>query len=253
MSELFTKSRPNAPAGLYAWEAAGLAWLAEADGARVVKVLEVDDHHLVEPRLDGAPASGAWAEEFGADLATTHLAGAAGFGAAPPGWQGDGFIGDAALPMPTELPERWGEFYAEWRVMPFARQALSAGSLEPEAMASIELVCQRLVDGDFDDDRPAARIHGDLWSGNVVFTPDGAVLIDPAAHGGHAETDLAMLHLFGAPHLGRLENAWAEAYQPAPGWQSRRALHQLHPVLVHAVLYGGGYGAQAGRIAEMYR
>lgn len=254
MSQTFTKSRASATAGLYAWEAAGLAWLAEAGGAQVVEVLEWDDHHLTEPRLDGAPASAAWAEDFGTDLAATHLAGAPGWGAAPPGWQGDGFIGDAVLPMPPadDLPQRWGEFYAQWRVLPFARQARDAGSLEQGALASVEAVCRRLAGGEFDDDKPTARIHGDLWGGNVCFTPDGAVLIDPAAHGGHAETDLAMLHLFGAPHLGRLENAWAEAYQPSSGWQSRRELHQLHPVLVHAVLFGGGYGAQAGRIAARY-
>lgn len=254
MSQTFTKARADAPAGLYRWEAAGLRWLAEAQGVRVVPVLEVDDDHITEPRLDGAPASAAWAQGFGADLATTHLAGAAGWGAAPPGWQGDGFIGDAVLPMPPAdgLPQRWGEFYAEWRVLPFARQALAAGSLDRVAMVAIEAVCQRLVDSEFDDDKAPARIHGDLWGGNVCFTPDGAVLIDPAAHGGHAETDLAMLHLFGAPHLGQLENAWAEAYQPSAGWQGRRALHQLHPVLVHAVLFGGGYGSQAGRIAAQY-
>jgi hypothetical protein len=48
------------------------------------------------------------------------------------------------------------------------------------------------------------RVHGDLWSGNVHIDQDGAPwLVDPAAHGGHRETDLAMLALFGFDDLPR--------------------------------------------------
>ena len=98
---------------------------------------------------------------------------------------------------------------------------------------------------------PPARIHGDLWSGNVLWGSDGtAWLIDPAAHGGHRETDLAMLALFGAPHLQRLLDAYAEAAPLADGWRERVPLHQLHPLLVHAVLFGGGYGARAAQAAR---
>jgi fructosamine-3-kinase len=108
------------------------------------------------------------------------------------------------------------------------------------------------VDGEFDDDRPAARIHGDLWSGNVIFTSAGVVLIDPAAHGGHGLTDLAMLHLFGAPYLETITAAYAEAAELPEGWVDLIGLHQLHPLLVHAVSHGPSYGAEAGRIAERY-
>ncbi|GAB2476992.1 fructosamine kinase family protein [Luteococcus sediminum] len=250
---IFTKRRAGAPRGLFAWEAAGLGWLAEATaegGAAVVEVLDFDEHHLSEPELVPGLATVEAAEDFGRALARTHLFGAPGFGAAPTGWQGDGFIGDALLPMPSAPMPRWGEFYANFRVLPFARRAFDAGSLDAASLDAVERACARLVDGDFDDDRPAARIHGDLWAGNLQFTRDGAVLIDPAAHGGHAETDLAMLDLFGAPHLRRLGDAWAEAWGAGDGWRERTALHQLHPLLVHAVLFGGGYGAQAGSAAR---
>ncbi|MBB5787000.1 fructosamine-3-kinase [Jiangella mangrovi] len=95
-----------------------------------------------------------------------------------------------------------------------------------------------------------ALIHGDLWAGNVLWTERDAHLVDPAAHGGHRETDLAMLTLFGLPHLDRVLAAYDEAAPLAPGWRERTALHQLHPVLVHAVLFGGSYGAQAGQLAR---
>ena len=109
----------------------------------------------------------------------------------------------------------------------------------------VERACGRLpqLDG------PPARLHGDLWSGNVLWSADGAWLIDPAAHGGHRETDLAMLALFGCPHLDAVLGAYDEAAPLADGWRERVPLHQLFPLLVHAALFGGGYGAQAAAAA----
>ncbi|MGK8486610.1 fructosamine kinase family protein [Nocardia asiatica] len=91
---------------------------------------------------------------------------------------------------------------------------------------------------------PPARVHGDLWSGNILWTRERAMLVDPAAHAGHRETDLAMLALFGAPHLDRIRAAYHETSPLADGWRDRTPLHQLHPLLVHVVLFGAGYRAQ---------
>ena len=82
---------------------------------------------------------------------------------------------------------------------------------------------------------PPSRIHGDCWSGNVLWSGGRGWLIDPAAHGGHRESDLAMLALFGAPHLGEILAAYQEAAPLADGWAARVPLHQLHPLLVHVL------------------
>ena len=132
----------------------------------------------------------------------THGTGAPAFGSPPAGWTGDAWIG--RQPQTNDPTPSWGLFYAEQRVRPFVRRALDRGHLDAAGARVVDRVCDRLAAGDFDDDRPPARIHGDLWSGNVVFTADGAVLIDPAAHGGHGLTDLAMLALFGCPGLDRV-------------------------------------------------
>lgn len=250
-----TKRRPGAPRGLFAWEAAGLEWLREAEphgGARIVTVHEWDDDHITEDALVSVPPTRQAAELFGRALAATHRFGAPCFGAAPDAWPPgvDGFIGDT--PLPTGTHEHWGEFYASERVLPFARTAHDAGDLTTTEVAEVEHLCERLASGELDDGRPAARIHGDLWSGNVLWTAEGVVLIDPAAHGGHAETDLAMLALFGAPHLDVIRQAWAEAHEPADGWQQRVALHQVHPLLVHTVLFGRGYASQAMDAVRRY-
>ena len=113
-------------------------------------------------------------------------------------------------------------------------------------------VAERLRAGEFDDGRPPARLHGDLWAGNVIFTGTGVVLIDPAAHGGHGLTDLAMLHLFGAPELPTITDAYAEAAALPTGWRELIGLHQLHPLLVHAVTHGPSYGAEAEAVAARY-
>ena len=99
---------------------------------------------------------------------------------------------------------------------------------------------------------PPARIHGDLWRGNVLAGVDGTPwVIDPAAHGGHRETDLAMMRLFGG--FGpRAYPAYCEAFPLAAGHEERVALHQLHPLLVHAALFGSGYGEQAVAAARRY-
>ena len=84
------------------------------------------------------------------------------------------------------------------------------------------------------------------------FIVAGATLIDPAAHGGHRESDLAMLALFGCPHLADVLDAYQEVHPLRRGWQHRVALHQVYPVGMHAVLFGGGYAAQLRRLAAPY-
>jgi fructosamine-3-kinase len=142
----------------------------------------------------------------------------------------------------------WGEFYAQDRLRPMAE--LAGGRLSAEARRLVGRVIERCSAGDFDDgDRPA-RIHGDLWSGNVMWTGDGVVLIDPAAHGGHRETDLAMLLLFGCPHLGDVLAGYQATRPLRDGWRGRVGLHQLYPLLAHVVLFGGSYARQVQAAAE---
>ena len=244
------KRRPGAPPGFFGVEAAGLRWLAEADGGvPVPEPVGVGADEIVLPRYRRAEPTVAAAEDLGRRLARTHRAGAPWFGCPPERWTGDGFIGDLELPhRHTDDGATWGACYAQLRLLPYLRAARDAGTLDGAGVAVLEGVCARLEDGDQALAGPAeapARIHGDLWSGNVLWTPDGAVLIDPAAHGGHRETDLGMLALFGLPQLDRVVAAYHEAWPLADGWRERIPLHQLHPLLVHAVLFGGGYGAQA--------
>jgi fructosamine-3-kinase len=243
----FVKERADAPDGFFAWEAVGLAWLAEAEGVRCVRVLDVDSGRIVLERLTDARPTAAHARDFGAALARTHDAGATAFGAPPGGWTGPAYIGNRRMPCVPSAS--WGAFYAEQRIRPFLDAAVRAGNLTASARWAVDEVCALLGSGAFDDDEQPARLHGDLWAGNVVWTDGGAVLIDPAAHGGHRETDLAMLALFGAPHLDEIVAGYQDVHRLGAGWRDRVPLHQLHPLAVHAAGHGPSYGAALERAA----
>lgn len=249
----FAKHAPDAPAGFLSTEAAGLAWLREANGAAVVRVLGLTEQTLTLERLSSVRPTPADAERFGHALAQTHMAGAPAFGAPPPQAPLDhGFFGPTHEPLRLSYAHAptWGAFFADERLMPFARTAFDRGQLA--TLTPFEQLADRLHHGQFDDDLPAARLHGDLWSGNVVWTLEGAVLIDPAAHGGHPLSDIALMTLFGMPHLERIIAAYQDAVTLPDDWRTLIDLHQLPCLLLHAAVFGSVYGAQSLQLAKRY-
>jgi fructosamine-3-kinase len=220
----------------------------------VVDVLDVCEDHLDLVRLVPASPTPEAAVDLGRALASTHDAGATAYGSGPEGWLGDGFFGplEAPLPMPLGEWDSWGAFYAQARLAPLVRRCRDARLLDEHESRLLDRVAARLGAGELDTDDHPARLHGDLWSGNVLWTQEGAVLIDPAAHGGHRETDLALLALFGAPHLDRIVAGYVDAHPLADGWQDRVGLHELHCLLVHGAVYGHGYVGRTLRAAAPY-
>jgi fructosamine-3-kinase len=242
---VFAKTHADPPPGFFVTEAAGLSWLRESGRVAVPEVIAVADGTGPDAAGPTALLALEWVEEdrraapdeaaFGRALAALHRTGAPAFGRADRRPTG-------SRSVPNDPAPTWAEFYAERRLRPLARMARAEHAVDERVLAAVERVAGRLESYGAGDE-PPARLHGDLWAGNRIV--DGAArswLIDPAAHGGHREFDLAMMRLFGG--FGAAAFAGYEEESPlAPGWRDRVPLHQLAPLLVHAIKFGGGYRA----------
>ena len=234
---VFAKTHRRPPAGFFTTEAWGLGWLRDAGALPVPEVLAVSDGPTAFLALEwvdeGGRASPAREAAFGRSLAELHRAGAPCFG------REDGrTTGSRALP--NDPCDTWVEFFGERRLRVLARMATDQSALPARTLAKLARVVDRLADLGGPPE-PAARLHGDLWAGNRLVARDGTSwLIDPACHGGHREYDLAMMRLFGGfgPECFA---GYADAWPLADGWEQRVPLHQLAPLVVHAVKFGGGY------------
>ncbi|SDT73883.1 fructosamine kinase family protein [Actinoplanes derwentensis] len=243
-ASLFAKTWPGgtAPDGMFPAEAAGLDWLRDAGGVPVPEVIVALPDLLALEWIEPGEPSRRAAERFGRELAETHRAGADRFGLDRPG-----FIGP--LPLDNTPDQQWGPWFAARRLAPYLEISADRGALSGSDIAVVEEIIKTI--GRYGGEEPPARIHGDLWPGNVLWGADGRVrLVDPAAHGGHRETDLATLALFGGvPHLDLILASYQETWPLADGWRDRVPLHQLHLLLVHTAAFGSGYRAAVLAVA----
>lgn len=244
--DVFAKTSAAVPPHHFTTEAAGLTWIRGASDLHVPQVLAVSDTppFLVLEWIEEESGVADTDASLGRGLAALHHAGAASFGRSdrrPTGSRG----------LPNEPCATWAEFYATQRLLPLVRLARDSEALPDRTTQRLEAIAGQLVElgGDLE---PPARLHGDLWAGNrLVGRGGGNWLIDPAAHGGHREFDLAMMRLFGG-FGSDVFAAYAEARPLAPGWEERIALHQLAPLVVHAVKFGGSYPEAVARAVAAY-
>ena len=243
-NDVFAKLSEDGPFGIIEAEARSLEWLAEA-GAPVPRLWCSTDTLLVTDWLPPAEPTVDAAVELGRHLALMHRSGAEGYGAP---W--DGFIG--ALPLDNSPvdgrqsaePDDWAEWFVLRRLEPYLKLSRDNGALDTTDAFRVGAAAGR-IRLNASPPESIARLHGDLWPGNLHWSTDRCWLIDPAAHGGHRESDLAQLFLFGgAPHLDLIVTGYQEVWPLADGWRDRIPMHQLHLLLVHTALFGSGYRGQ---------
>ena len=246
---LFVKTNERSPPGMFAAEARGLSWLAEAGALRIPEVVAVaspdDPQQFLVLELVGTGAPGRdFDEKLGQGLAALHRAGAPAFGL-----DHDNFIG--RLPQSNRPAPDWGTFYRRERLEPQHRRARDAGVAPASLGRQLDRLYARL-DALVGPPEPPARLHGDLWGGNLMGDDRGVpCLIDPAVYGGHREIDLAMMRLFGG-FGDDCFAAYEEVFPLSPGWADRVALHQVAPLVVHAIKFGGGYVDAASAAIARY-
>ncbi|MGR6089360.1 fructosamine kinase family protein [Brevibacterium sp. CSND-B09] len=243
----FLKLRKSAPDGFFAAEAAGLRWLAEPDVVPVVEVLEHGPDFLRLHRLRETGPDAEAAAAFGRALAGLHDAGAPGFGWSP---APQSFFGplDSPFEVPAEPVDDFTDYWVGQRLRPLTSAV--AGDLRGEDRATVASAIDAIASGAFagicgEGAETPARVHGDLWAGNLMWSPTGVTLIDPAAHGGHRLEDLALLALFGAPFLGEIFSGYEQAHPMPDDWQEDLPAHSFFALLAHIRLFGRGFLGQA--------
>lgn len=259
---VYKKSRLYAPERFFECEGKGLKWLSEAHkygGPRVAEVFDWGNGYLNIERIDTHSATPLAAFEFGAALAHMHDYGAKYFGEAPADYDGTCYFGPLSDPveMPTGTWSNVIDYLADGRLRPMVELGIARGELTQSDLDLTNEVIDALPDllGKAAEDKPA-RVHGDLWSGNVLWTKssDGehteAVLIDPAAHGGHREEDLAMLHLFGISYFKQILDGYQSVHPLKAGFEQRMIIWQLYPIAGHCVFFGGGYVSEYRNMCE---
>ncbi|HEX8834103.1 MAG TPA: fructosamine kinase family protein [Abditibacteriaceae bacterium] len=244
---LFVKWNNNAPPQFFAKEARGLEALRATKTLRVPEVITVSDEAAVpflvlewiEPKIVWDKA--AFARSFAHGLAALHRTVALD---GQYGWSEDNYLG--ALPQQNSPRGSWPEFYRDCRLMPQIEMARGKGLLPADREALLMQIIEKtpVLLGGFSS-RPSL-LHGDLWSGNYLVGDGEAVLIDPAVHYGEREVEIAFIELFGGFPSGFL-TAYNEAFPLEDGYESRRQLHQLYPLLVHLNLFGETYSADVER------
>ncbi|MBL8775208.1 MAG: fructosamine kinase family protein [Acidimicrobiales bacterium] len=245
---VFAKTHRRPPPDFFDTEAAGLTWLRGAGTVAVPEVLAVldDPPALVLEWIDEGRPGPTTEADLGRALAALHAAGAPCFGREDRRTTG-------SRGLPNEPHDTWAAAFAANRLLPLARLARDEGALPEPACRDLEAVADRLPELGGPPE-PPARLHGDLWAGNRLVGAGGVNwLIDPAAQGGHREFDLAMMRLFGG-FGGECFAAYAEASPLADGWEARVPLHQLAPLAVHAIKFGGSYvGATQQALAAVLK
>jgi protein-ribulosamine 3-kinase len=240
----FVKLNAADRAPMFAAEAAGLEELRGANAVRVPRPVchgaGAAASWIVLEHLELAPADGQAMRVLGLDLARLHRASSPRYG-----WKCDNTIG--STPQPNSTAEDWVEFWRERRLGFQLKLAESRGHAGPVIENGRRLI--EKLPAFFAGYRPApSLLHGDLWAGNAAMTTGGEpVIYDPAVYFGDREADLAMTELFGG-FTAAFYDAYRSDYPLDAGYSARRTLYNLYHVLNHWNLFGGGYGAQAGRM-----
>lgn len=234
---VFLKTHSAAPQDMFRREAEGLGWLAKANALKIPQVIAFNDEagapFLVLEYLRAGRRDTHFDEALGHGLAALHRAAPKHFGL-----DSDNYIG--RLEQDNRLCSSWVEFYRTARLEPMFAHARNKVPISVELQRDFNHILTTLPERVGPTEAPA-RLHGDLWSGNLQCSAEGQpALIDPAVYGGHREIDLAMMKLFGG-FSSRVFAAYHESYPLAAGFQDRVPLYQLYPILVHVALFGSGY------------
>jgi len=243
---IFVKTHSNPPPLFFSTEAAGLTWLSETNTVAVPTVLCASDNPpcLALQWIDEGQRKQSGEAAFGRQLAALHKLPFSTFGR--PDQRTTGSLGLSNHPGAD-----WASFFRTQRLLPLAELAEARGALSSDTCQHVRWLADHLEQFAPPNAQPSL-VHGDLWAGNrIVDTQGKSWIIDPAAHGNHREFDIAMMHLFGG-YSNDCFAAYDEAFPLDAHWRDRIPLHQLAPLMVHAIKFGGHYAAATAEAVSRF-
>ncbi len=247
--EFFLKWNSTAPKDMFAKEAAGLTEMSQAESVlvipRAIFYAEQSDFPglLLMEYLSPAMNTTGFDETLGRGLAQMHQKSAVEYG-----FHHSNYCGTTV--QDNSWTTNWPEFYTQNRINSLINQIKKSRGLSLVEQKIFDKLIDRLPNLLPHSTIPSL-IHGDLWSGNYMFTAKGPALIDPACYYADREMELGMMKLFGG-FSTKVWGAYQEEWPLPEDWQQRNQLYQLYHVLNHYLLFGGSYGWQALEIVKRY-
>jgi fructosamine-3-kinase len=144
----------------------------------------------------------------------------------------------------------WTLFLGQMRILPMAKICYDKGQISKAIVERLEGLCRDLYKRIDMSTITPSLLHGDLWSGNILFNMNGASLIDPAIYFGDKEMELAFILLFDT--FGETFFQEYEEVHPLSEdfYNVKVPLYQIYPLLVHVALYGGLYVNQLEQLLK---
>ncbi len=248
--DFFMKWNKRCAPGLFTREAESLAELSSVKNPylsipETLAVKEVGDSpgFIVLEYLEPGYVSGNAEENLGRGLATIHKKTNNNFG-----FYHNNYCGSTI--QDNRWNSSWVDFFGQQRIWQLVGLIRQEKGLPPEHVRVYERLVAKLPELLPSESRPAL-IHGDLWSGNYMYTNSGPALIDPASYYADREMEMGIMTMFGG-FSSRFWSAYNEIYPLPIDWRERNMLYQLYHILNHYYLFGGGYGSQAIGVAKQY-
>lgn len=248
----FVKWKYDSPPEMFGLEVRGLALLRAADAFRIPAVITHGEADAALPGFlvmewvppEARVAQRRYAQRFGWALAALHRKTSATYGL-----DHDNFIGE--LPQRNTPTASWAAFYRDQRIAVQTEIARERGYLPAYRERLLNDLMARIEDILSGSPNPPSLLHGDLWSGNMLAASGNLpALVDPAVHYGDREVEIAYTDMFGgAPFY---MDAYTEAYPMDAGYEQRRLLLTLSPLLVHLNHFGEQYGEHVDAVCRHY-
>lgn len=234
--DYFLKINYESTRDIFEKEAQGLQYLAANCPLTVPEVYHFghieDSNYLLMQWVDsGLRVTDYW-EKLGEGLAQLHIASQELFGLSHSNYISSVFQSNV-------LTTTWANFFIEQRLEPLISKAYFDELIDEDFLKKFRLIYPKLKEF-FPKERPSL-LHGDLWSGNVMADLNGLpALIDPAIYFGNREMDIAFSRMFGGFDQ-RFYDAYDSVFPLSDGFEERKDVYNLYPLLVHLLSFGRSY------------